>query len=197
MSSDPLIPGLHAVVLAGGESTRMGANKAEVRLDGRRLVDLSVGALEPLAGLVSVVSPVALGVAAGRVREVSECPPFGGPVAGIAAALDETYPLTAVLTVDAPRAAGALPALAAGLDRAAGAGVCHVSGDPLCALWRTAALSRALGELREVRDQPARRLLSRAFAAPVRGKNLEELARDYDSPGELEALGRVELPGRD
>ena len=75
--------------------------------------------------------------------------------------------------------------------------MCHVSGDPLCALWRTAALSRALGELREVRDQPARRLLSRAFAAPVRGKNLEELARDYDSPGELEALGRVELPGRD
>ncbi len=175
------------IVLAGGRSTRMGADKARVRVDGRRLVDTLLSTLPPGSPRV-VVSPADLGV-----PTVSEDPPFGGPVAGIAAgARALSTPFVAVLAVDAPRSAALLPALAGAIGDADCAVVESPDGytQPLCALWRRPPLLRTLEACGE-RDTPVKRLLARADRVVLIPGDGSE--RDYDTPGDLAELGRVEL----
>lgn len=81
-----------AIILAGGRASRLGGvQKAAVEIGGRALLDI---ALEASAGAkrIVVVGPDELrrdprGEDAASVRLVREEPPFGGPVAGIAAGL--------------------------------------------------------------------------------------------------------------
>ncbi|WPJ92768.1 molybdenum cofactor guanylyltransferase [Corynebacterium sp. UMB2355A] len=94
------------IVLAGGRSTRMGADKAQVKVNGTRLVD-AVCARIPDDVPRIVVSPKPLGM-----PTVSEDPPFGGPVAGIAAGLSRIdAPFVAIVSVDAPRSPELIPVL--------------------------------------------------------------------------------------
>lgn len=192
--------GTGVILLAGGRSTRMGADKAQVRVNGRRLVDIALATLPDGAPRV-VVSPVDLGL--NGVRTVSEDPPFGGPVAGIAAGLAELVELdglapgvdfVAVLPVDAPAAALMLPTMRRAIgERFDVAVVEDAEGrlQPLCALWRRQALSAALDAI-EVRDAPARALIAAAGSiVAVAGTGAE---RDYDTPGALAELGDVTLP---
>jgi molybdenum cofactor guanylyltransferase len=91
------VAGLGAIILAGGASRRMGADKAELVWDGVRAVDC-VAELARAAGaeVVVTVGPRDLGL-----RNVTEA--GGGPVAGIcagAAVLGSSRAL--VLAVDAP-----------------------------------------------------------------------------------------------
>jgi molybdenum cofactor guanylyltransferase len=189
---------LSVIVLAGGRGQRMGGvDKAQVTLDGVRLVDHLLGQLG--GHPVVVVSPQAeLGVA---VPVVSEDPPFGGPVAGIAAgfrALEEPG-FVAVLSVDAPDSPALLPLLADALTHHPDADAAVVRAadghvQPLCAVWRAAGLSRALGRLDTVRDQAAKKLLRAAdLVIEVGGDGTE---RDYDTPGELAERGEVGITGR-
>lgn len=186
------------IVLAGGRGQRMGGvDKAQVTLDGVRLVDHLLAAL---AGHeVVVVSPHAdLGVA---VPVVSEDPPFGGPVAGIAAGFEalEAPEFVAVLSVDAPDSPALLPLLVDALSRhpAADAAVVRAADghvQPLCAVWRATGLARALERLDTVRDQAAKKLLRVAdLVIEVDGDGTE---RDYDTPGELAERGEVRFTGR-
>jgi molybdopterin-guanine dinucleotide biosynthesis protein A len=81
-----------AIILAGGRASRLGgAQKADVEIGGRALLDI---ALEAAAGAVRivVVGPDELRrdgreAGAASVRFVREDPPLGGPVAGLAAGL--------------------------------------------------------------------------------------------------------------
>ncbi|MCP1387325.1 molybdenum cofactor guanylyltransferase [Corynebacterium sp. TA-R-1] len=190
-----------AIVLAGGRSSRMGADKAQVRVDGTRLIDVLLSTLPPAWPRV-VVSPVDLGLRG--TPTVSEDPPFGGPVAGIAAGLSHLEracagavpDLIAILAVDAPHAANLVPALAEALERAAGTADAALveSADgrlqPLCALWRRDALSRALTQV-PARDASVMRLVRAAGGhVTVPGTGAE---RDYDTPAELAELGQVDL----
>lgn len=69
-----------AIILAGGQSRRMGgADKAQVRAFGLRLVDRLLRQL-PYGMPSIVISPHYLGL-----PQVCESPLFGGPVAGIEA----------------------------------------------------------------------------------------------------------------
>lgn len=93
-----------AVVLAGGRGTRLGGvSKGDVEVGGRRLVDISVGAaLGVGASRVIVVGSLAVAAPAVVIRED---PPFGGPGAGLAAALPNvTAPWLLLLACDLPRA---------------------------------------------------------------------------------------------
>lgn len=183
MTSDQRIG---AIILAGGRSSRMGADKAQVRVDGVRLVDALTASLDlPYV----VVSPFDLGI-----PTVSEDPPFGGPVAGIAAGLAHLgTELIAVLAVDAPRSAAVIPLLASSLGSAADVAVVEDPDgriQPLCALWRRDALEAALASI-EVRDASVMQLLRAAqqvVAVPGDGSE-----RDYDTPDDLAELGTVTL----
>ena len=184
---------MNVIILAGGQGTRMGGvDKASVQLNGRRLVDHLLDQLD--GHEVIVVSPHPLP----GIATASEDPPFGGPVAGIAAGITELdlhSEFTAILAVDAPHSARMLPALQAAIGSSDVAVTVAADGwiQPLCAVWRTPSLIRALTSLGEVRDRPVKALLRQVAAVvEVPGDGTET---DYDSIGELTALGEVELPG--
>lgn len=104
------------------------------------------------------------------VLVVREDPPYGGPVAAIAAGLDRLATgepsHVAVLAADQPYlTAGAVAALRRALGIADGsyAGAAYVDdGRPqlLCSLWRVAALRRRRAELATVRDLAVRRFFA-------------------------------------
>ena len=60
---------------------------------------------------------------------------------------------------------------------------------PLCALWDTAALHRALRDFGDVSDRPAKALLESVSFVSVEGTGEE---RDYDTLEELAEFGDVE-----
>lgn len=186
---------MNVIILAGGQGTRMGGvDKAAVQLNGRRLLDYLLDQLGAAHNVV-VVSPHPVG----DIPTTSEQPPLGGPVAGIAAgvaALPETEQFTAVLAVDAPYSAEMLPALRTAIGDADVAVTLAHDGwiQPLCALWSTASLVKALAELGEVRNRSVKALLRMATrVVEVPGDGTET---DYDTVEELSTLGAVELPNR-
>ena len=93
---------LGAIILTGGASSRMGADKAELLWDGRRAVD-RVADLAAAAGAAPMLTA---GARTYGLPGVSEQPAGGGPVAGVvagAAALKAAGCRRAlVLAVDAP-----------------------------------------------------------------------------------------------
>lgn len=199
------------IVLAGGRGSRMGGvDKAQVTLDGVRLLDRLLDAVTgqlPAPGAIVVVSPYTVAVPAG-VSVVSEDPPFGGPVAGIAAGLNALDTFNAldglggcdrilVFSVDAPDSPLTTPRLLTGLtdDPVADAAVVRAADghlQPLCAAWRSPGLRRALQRLGSPRDVAAKRLLRAADrVVEVPGDGHE---RDYDTVAELSRRGEVGLP---
>ena len=83
---------LDAVILAGGRASRLGgASKPDVRVGGRRLLE-RVLAATVAAGVRRTVVVGPSGLVAPPVLSALEDPPFGGPVAGIAAGLAALAP---------------------------------------------------------------------------------------------------------
>lgn len=174
----PPVPVLDAVVLAGGRARRLdGAAKPHVLLDGRALLAHVLDGLAEsgLVRRVAVVGPPDVAVpSAVPLVQVQEDPPFGGPVAGIAAGLavlDDTTgraraphdtplradtarsagDMVAVVACDVPGGARMLPALVGALQAApAAAGACaRAEGRDqwLLAVYRRSALAGALDGL--------------------------------------------------
>lgn len=155
------------LVLAGGRGRRLGGrDKAALTVGGRPLLDRVLDASPVLGGRVVVVgdTPVPEGVA-----RTLEDPPDGGPVAGIAAGLEQLgpgAPWVAVVAVDQPGAAAALQTLVTALADV-GEAVDAVSHEDagghrqwLLAVYRRAALESALAGLDGVRDTSVRRLVA-------------------------------------
>lgn len=143
-----------AILLAGGRSRRVGgAAKPLFTVRGRTLLERSLAAVSDCVPLTVVSDPVPGWDTSGWVREE---PPFGGPVAGIVAALrswSDDPDWTFVLACDLPgveeaarRLEGARRLVPADTD-----GVCLAdpSSRPqwLTGMYRTAALRRAVAEL--------------------------------------------------
>lgn len=108
-----MITDFDAVVLAGGRGSRLGGlPKPTLTLAGRRLVDIALAAA---AGARRRVVVGDVDVPAG-VLVTREDPPFGGPVAGLAAGmavLDQAAGWTLVLAADLPGAEAAVARLLA------------------------------------------------------------------------------------
>lgn len=190
---------MHVIILAGGVGSRLGGvSKAEVRVNGTRLIDALLATL-PTHVSVSIVTPypIELGTYAQTIRCVCEDPPFGGPAAGISAGLNPDAETTAVLAVDAPASGTLLEALTNALATNPGADAAAIMStqghlEPLCIVWRTASLVAAFDQLGDPRDKPAKALLRIAGSVvPVPGTGAEV---DYDTVAELSELGAVELP---
>jgi len=180
-----------AIVLAGGRASRLGgAAKPLLEVDGRTLLDAAVSALEAAGCAPIVVSGPPLPTARAVVR-VREEPAFGGPVAGIAAALPVIdAERVVVLAVDLARPADALAALCAGADALADRdGVCleDPSGRTqwLAGMYRTAALRRGLDALPDGGRDASLRALTRGMRIATVPAPLEA-TRDIDTWQDLE-----------
>jgi molybdopterin-guanine dinucleotide biosynthesis protein A len=114
---------LSAVILAGGQSSRMGRDKAWVEFEGRPLISRALDAVRS-----SGITDVLISGRAGTDYSILGCPVLldresgFGPLAGIERALDTTEaPLLLVLAVDLPRmTAGFLRKLASRCDSLTG-----------------------------------------------------------------------------
>ena len=180
-----------AILLAGGRGSRVdGAVKPLFEIRGRTLLQAAVDAVRDAdAQPVTVAAPVLdPGLAVDWVRED---PPFGGPVAGIVAALDSWSALdplpewTFLLACDLPRVGEAVARLVAdlALQPRDVEGLCltDASSRPqwLTGVYRTAALRDAASALPVAgRDAPVRALLADLAIAVV---SAPDAAADIDT----------------
>lgn len=192
----------HAIVLAGGRSTRMGRSKALLQRDGEALTAIMIGALlTRIDGQVCVVAPESEPVQApwgSRVLRAYENPPLGGPVAGIAAgvhALPVDDADVLILAYDLVDPVGVVSALAdapASPDADA-VGFLGAGRRPqwLSSRIRRAALDAALAGAPRLRDIAVSRVFDDLRFQALR--SARQLARDADDPAAALAAG-LELP---
>ncbi|MFK4837749.1 molybdenum cofactor guanylyltransferase [Microbacterium sp. ZW T2_14] len=195
--------GLGAILLAGGRGTRVdGAVKPLFEVGGRTLLAAAVtAATDAGARPLTVVAPVLDESLA--VEWVREDPPFGGPVAGVVAALS-SWPAgddpewTLMLACDLPGVDAAVRRLLADLPLlpADTEGLClgDASSRPqwLTGVYRTRALRQAASVLPgRGRDQPVRTLVAELAIAVVAAP--DDLTRDVDTWEDLnEARARAD-----
>lgn len=181
---------VYGMVLTGGSSSRMGADKATLEVGGVPLARLVASALCASTSLAVEVGPGSTGL-----PNVTEVPRGSGPLAAVVAGWTELVRRTGeprpavVLACDLPRIT---PAVVAWLASCAGdASVVPVCGgvpQPLCARWSVADLERAREQL-----AAGERSLRRAFGPGTRYVSEEELAHavgpgvtdDVDTPEDL------------
>ncbi|WP_447644332.1 molybdenum cofactor guanylyltransferase [Nocardioides zeae] len=172
---------LAGIVLAGGRGARLGGvRKADLRRDGRALLDRALSACGACAEVVVVGDAPAdgpQGARHGRVRFVREEPAYGGPAAGLltgAAALGPAVRSLVVLAVDMPLVDdGTVRRLldAAGPDGADGSALVDATGRrQLAMVLRRAALARVAPPPDAWSGLPLHRLLAglRLVAVPAR-----------------------------
>ncbi|MCF8571762.1 NTP transferase domain-containing protein [Gordonia sp. HY002] len=178
-----------AIVLAGGRGSRLGGvDKAAVNVGGRPLVDHVYAALDGCAPIIAV-GPAS--IQRPGVHVVREDPPFGGPVAAIAAALDALGDVneTWLLACDLPRAERIVARLTAEeigpddgvvlVDRSG-----HVQW--LAGRYRTSALRRAVAALPAPAGASMRRLLDELRLRTV--DDPDDAGIDIDTPEDLVAF---------
>jgi len=182
--ADPLT----AIVVAGGRASRLGGiDKPALELDGVSLLARAVAAAHAVGARAVAVGPERPGVAAEWARED---PPFGGPVAAIAAGLprvDTDWVL--VLAADLRRPDAAVAAL---ITAEPGEDGCVLT-DPvrrpqwLCAIYRAAALRAALASLGNPAGASMKQLLDglRLTRHPVPA----EVIADIDTEADVRSAG--------
>ena len=109
MTSPPPLDDVVGIVLAGGRSSRLGADKLAVEVDARPLLHHALDAVAAVASRLIVVAtpgaapPLPADLEA-RVRVVHDPEPFGGPLVGLDAALAQAEaPIALVVAGDMPR----------------------------------------------------------------------------------------------
>ncbi|MHA7133833.1 molybdenum cofactor guanylyltransferase [Oerskovia turbata] len=121
-----------AVVLAGGRAQRLGTSKPRLVVAGARLLDHVLAATRDARATV-VVGPEDL--ASDAYLLTREDPPFGGPVAGVAAGLaalpGAAAPWVLLLACDVPEAARAVPLLVAAASGPEGGPAADPAADPV------------------------------------------------------------------
>jgi molybdopterin-guanine dinucleotide biosynthesis protein A len=170
------------IVLAGGRSERMGADKALIKLEGRTFLERTLDALAPARSVVVVGPPKDTTRSVVWTREE---PPGSGPVAGIAAALEfVTAPAVVVLPVDLPGINGASVArLVEAMHRDGSALVDDDGSRQLPAgAYRTDALREAVLNAGRLAGVPLRSLVGRLQLVEVS----DPLAVDCDTPQDVE-----------
>lgn len=171
MNAAAASPALGAIVLAGGRATRVdGEIKPLFEIGGRALLARAVDAARRAGSArVTVVAPVLDPRL--EVDWVREDPPFGGPAAGVVAALEDWAELdfnpghTLLLAADLPLVDAAVPTLLVSTEDAGPDGLClgDSAGRPqwLLGRYRTEALARAAAQLDDGgRDASMRALLA-------------------------------------
>ena len=170
---------IEGFILAGGLSSRMGADKSHLRLEGRSFVERAAEALGAVAGRVRVVGsrPGVESHGLAVVRDVYE---GVGAMGGLHAALKAcAAEWAAVVSCDLPFATGELLARLASLRAEESEAVAPIQEDgrpqPLCALYAAAECRAAAEELIRAGELRPRELLRRVRARRVAFSELSDL----------------------
>jgi molybdenum cofactor guanylyltransferase len=136
---------ISAVLLAGGKSTRMGRDKADIEIDGEKLWQRQVRILRELSPDELFISGPPR-VEWSGLAVVSDAQPGAGPLGGLVASLRHcAHPMLVVLAVDLPRmTSGFLRSLIESCGDSSG--VVAKAGDfyePLAAVYPKACLAIA------------------------------------------------------
>jgi molybdopterin-guanine dinucleotide biosynthesis protein A len=136
------------IVLSGGTNKRFGSDKSQALLKAVTLLD------HVLSFIPTEIKTVIVG------KNVFEKPPLGGPVAGIARGVEEIdTEYVAIAAVDMPYSSSLFPQL---LEAIKGDAAMPVDSkgfrQPLCGVYRRAALLSALEKLGEPHGQSMRAL---------------------------------------
>lgn len=177
------MPDVEGFILAGGASSRMGTDKAHLRLGGESFVERTARALSGVAARISVVSSKADAGFAGLpvIPDVYQgCGALGGIHAALAGAQEHW---AAVVSCDLPFVTGELFARLVGL-RGAGAdefeAVAPMQPDgrpqPLCTLYRREPCLRRAEQLLRSGELRPRALLQQAHTRWVEPHELADLA---------------------
>jgi len=184
------------VLLAGGRSSRMGADKAMLVFQGRPLAAGPLEVLRSVAGHVVVASGDGkrLGwLEAEGVEQVADPVPDAGPLSGLVAGLEcARTPLVAVLAVDMPFASAAVLRLLARLwdGHDAVVPVTEAGLEPLHAVYAVATAPLLRGEL-DRGERSLRRALSTRTVRRVEPEEWREadptgrFARNLNRPEDL------------
>ncbi len=172
-----------ALIVAGGRARRLGLDKPELSVGGRRLLDAAIAAAGG-APTVVVGPPREVGPDVDLVRED---PPRGGPLAAIAAglaAVAATARTIAVLAADVPEIECSAVARLAALRARTGAPVAlaedaHGRPQYLLAVWDAAALRAAVAGIGRAAGSPVRVLF------PASAPRLRLPLADVDTPEDL------------
>jgi molybdenum cofactor guanylyltransferase len=167
-------------ILAGGASSRMGADKAQLRLGGVTLVERAATALRAVAGRVHVVSSKADAAVFG-LPVVPDLFRGLGALGGLHAALAHaSAEWAAVLSCDLPFVTGALLERLASLRGPEFEAVAPLQPDgrpqPLCALYAPARCRRALEAQLRAGELRPRVLLARMNTRWAAWDELKDLA---------------------
>lgn len=178
--------GFDAVVLAGGRSSRLQRAKEDVVVGGRTLLEHTLEACVD-AQVRVLVGPRRHDLDDDAVVQVREDPPFGGPVAALAAAIGHVRaPVVLVLACDMPDVGRAVEVLLAESVDGADAVLAEDEGrvQYLVGLYRRDAVSRALAAV-----APGASMRSLLADLSVRTVTVPRGATaDVDRPSDLAAL---------
>ena len=199
--TDPApLPRFDAVVLAGGRARRLGGVAKPLLVHrGATLLATALAAVEG-ADRIVVAGPARLSPETGAALLVQEDPPFGGPVAGLAAALPRLERPAApewvlVLAADLVEPAAAVQRLLAEAASADSDSVLAVDAEgraqQLLGVHRTRSLVQALDALGTPDGASVRALLRRLAVALVAVP--AEATADVDGPDDARRHG-IDVP---
>lgn len=178
-----------AIILTGGSSTRFGSDKSQAKIGQLSLIQTLLATLSPDMEIV-IVGPH-FEETARTVTFTREDPVGGGPVAAIDAGLAKVRSeFVVIIATDMPFASQIVEVLLESIPFNEDAVIPLDSQgvrQPLCALYRTGALNKALAMLGSVPGQSVRRLLENLTVKELSlGPDLQRILLDVDTPSDLE-----------
>jgi molybdopterin-guanine dinucleotide biosynthesis protein A len=189
-ASRPILGG----VLIGGESTRMGAPKHLLLLEGRSYLERAVDALRPHVREVVLLGAGEIPSSCESLRRLPDAPGVGGPIAGILAALRSDPGAAWVITsCDTPRLGGRSVEWLLSERRAGRCAVLprNAAGrtEPLAAVYEPEAAEILERLVREGRAAPSALSGELGVLTPDIPADLEPDFRDVDTPGDQVTIG--------
>lgn len=196
----------HAVIIAGGRGERLGGvRKADLRIGGRRLVDLVIEALGAVAPPLMISTGPRddwRGLPGNAVAVPDLDADVGGPLAGLAAAIAALQAegvdkgMLVSVAVDTPfLPAGFAAAMQAALGEAsAGCAACGDQFYPPNAIWRIEALAELPDQVRRNRAPRSLKALQQELGARQVDWTASHAANPFanvNTVADLVALGRI------
>jgi len=171
---------MNSIILTGGRSQRFGGNKIEERIDNKSVLEILIGNLPK-----SKVIVVGLDTELADIC-IRETPHFGGPLAGVSAAMPYVDSASvAIFGGDMPFAPMILEQLLPLLNKD---GVLPLDDEgvaqPLAALYGSGALQKVFANNENMHNQSMRSLLVKLELDLVEVQH-KELLLDIDTPQDL------------